>query len=439
MTVMANKIWLVIQREYLARVKKRSFLLATLITPLIFPTILGLFLWIGMSDTSNETRKVIEVVDNNRSFYLDSNELYSFSYGELGQENAKLLVQEGARFGFLYIPDLDIEHPEGITFYSEETPPLSMMANIESSLQRKIEVFRMEASGIDPSVLSAFKTNVAIQTIVLSEAGSERVSNSVINYAIGFLAGILIYTFIFVYGNQIMQGVIEEKSSRIIEILVSSLKPFQLMMGKIIGIGAVGLTQFLIWILLISAVSSLVMGYFGMQMPQQQMLEVSGQQGMFPTEGNPEFVQILQMVQGLDFLQIALTFLIYFIGGYLLYGAFFAAIGAAVDSPSDAQQFMFPVTIPLLVAYMGLFIFVLDDPNSNVSFWLSVIPFTSPVAMMGRVSFGVPWHHLALSIFLLVTGFLFTTWLAGKIYRIGILVHGSKVNYKVMWKWLKQN
>ena len=436
---MANKIWLVIQREYLARVKKRSFLLATLITPLIFPTILGFFLWIGMSDTSNETRKVIEVVDNNRSFYLDSNELYSFSYGELGQENAKLLVQEGARFGFLYIPDLDIEHPEGITFYSEETPPLSMMANIESSLQRKIEVFRMEASGIDPSVLSAFKTNVDIQTVVVSETGNERVSNSVINYAIGFLAGILIYTFIFVYGNQIMQGVIEEKSSRIIEILVSSLKPFQLMMGKIIGIGAVGLTQFLIWILLISAVSSLVIGYFGMQMPQQQMLEMSGQQGMSPTEGNPELVEILQMVQGLDFFQITLTFLIYFIGGYLLYGAFFAAIGAAVDSPSDAQQFMFPVTIPLLVAYMGLFIFVLDDPNSNVSFWLSVIPFTSPVAMMGRVSFGVPWHHLALSISLLVGGFLFTTWLAGKIYRIGILVHGTKVNYKVMWKWLKQN
>jgi ABC-2 type transport system permease protein len=145
------------------------------------------------------------------------------------------------------------------------------------------------------------------------------------------------------------------------------------------------------------------------------------------------------MIQGLDFVQITLTFLIYFIGGYLLYGAFFAAIGAAVDSPSDAQQFMFPVTIPLLVAYMGLFIFVLDDPNSNVSFWLSIIPFTSPVAMMGRVSFGVPWHHLALSISLLVAGFLSTAWLAGKIYRIGILVHGSKVNYKVLWKWLKQN
>lgn len=436
---MGNKIFLVIQREYLARVKKRSFLLATLITPLIFPTILGLFLWVGMSDTVGENRKVIEVVDENNAFFLESNELYSFSYGELGQEDAKLLVQEGARFGFLYIPKLDFENPEGIVFYSEETPPISMVTSLESSLQSKMESRRLQESGIDPLLLSAYKTNVNIQSIIVSEAGGERISNSVVNYAIGFIAGILIYTFIFVYGNQVMQGVIEEKSSRIIEILVSSLKPFQLMMGKIIGIGAVGLTQFLIWILLISLVSSLVMGYFGMKMPQQQVLEMSGQQGIFPAEGNTEIVEILQMVQGLDFVQITLTFLIYFVGGYLLYGAFFAAIGAAVDNPSDAQQFMFPVTIPLLVAYMGLFIFVLDDPNSNVSFWLSVIPFTSPVAMMGRVSFGVPWHHLALSISLLVAGFLSTAWLAGKIYRIGILVHGSKVNYKVLWKWLKQN
>ena len=332
-----------------------------------------------------------------------------------------------------------MNNQRGKTFYSEETAPISMITSLEAALKNKIEEFRLFASGIDPDVLSSLKTNIKIRAVIVGEPGGERVSNSVVNYAVGFLAGILIYTFIFVYGNQIMQGVIEEKSSRIIEILVSSLKPFQLMMGKIIGIGAVGLTQFLIWILLISAISSLVVGYFGMKMPQQELMEMSGQQDLFSGASQEGMVEILQMVQGIDFIQLTLTFLIYFIGGYLLYGAFFAAIGAAVDSPSDAQQFMFPVTIPLLIAYMGLFIFVLDDPNSKVSFWLSVIPFTSPVAMMGRVSFGVPWHHLALSIGLLVTGFLFTTWLAGKIYRIGILVHGTKVGYKVLWKWMKDN
>ncbi|WP_162340905.1 ABC transporter permease [Cyclobacterium salsum] len=436
---MSGKIFLVIKREYLARVKKRSFLLATLITPLIFPTILGLFLWIALSDTSTETRKLIEVVDENNAYFLESNEMYTFSYGELSPEEAKNLVQEGKRFGFLYVPELNLERPQGITFYSEETPALSMISSLEASLKQKIEEFRLFASGIDPAVLSSLKTNVNIQSVIVGEPGGERVSNSVVNYAVGFIAGILIYTFIFVYGNQIMQGVIEEKSSRIIEILVSSLKPFQLMMGKILGIGAVGLTQFLIWIVLISAISSLVMGYFGMTMPQQQMLEMSGQQELFPDTGQEGLMEMVQLVQGIDFFQLTLTFLIYFIGGYMLYGAFFAAIGAAVDSPSDAQQFMFPVTIPLLIAYMGLFIFVLDDPNSRVSYWLSIIPFTSPVAMMGRVSFGVPWHQLALSIGLLVAGFLSTTWMAGKIYRIGILVHGTKVGYKVLWKWLKDN
>ncbi|MEX2513574.1 MAG: ABC transporter permease [Cyclobacteriaceae bacterium] len=436
---MANKILLVVKREYLARVKKRSFLLATIITPLIFPTILGLFLWIAMSDLTGDAKNVIEVVDDNYAYFLESSNLYNFSYLGLSVEEAKDMVQSGERYGLLHIPVLDIDQPAGITFYSDEIPGMSVKSSLESSLKMKLEEIKLFSSGIDPEIISSLKTKVNIRTIILGQQGGERVSNSVVNYGIGFLAGILIYTFIFVYGNQIMQGVIEEKSSRIIEILVSSLKPFQLMMGKIIGIGAVGLTQFLIWIFLISAVSSLVMGYFGMQMPQQQILEMSGQENPFLGEESENFIQIFQMIQNIDFFELVITFLIYFVGGYLLYGAFFAAIGAAVDSPSDAQQFMFPVTIPLLIAYMGLFIFVLDDPNSRVSYWLSIIPLTSPVAMMGRVSFGVPWEQLALSVFLLISGFLFTTWMAGKIYRIGILVHGTKVSYKVLWKWLKEN
>jgi len=231
--------------------------------------------------------------------------------------------------------------------------------------------------------------------------------------------------------------VIEEKSSRIIEILISSLKPFQLMMGKIIGIGAVGLTQFLIWILLITAVSSLVMGFFGQQMPQQQALELANPEAGLLFENSGEMGQILEVVQDINFIQLILTFIFYFLGGYLLYGAFFAAIGAAVDTPSDAQQFMFPVTIPLIIAYLGLFVFVLDDPNSNISFWLSIVPFTSPIAMMGRISYGVPFFDLALSMVLLIAGFLSTTWLAGKIYRIGILVHGTKVGYRTLWRWFR--
>jgi ABC-2 type transport system permease protein len=436
---MANKIFLVIKREYLARVRRRSFIVATIITPLIFPTILGVFLWIALSDLPFEGAKIIEVVDDNRSFVLESNDMFVFSYRGMDREQAREQVLQGNRYGYLHIPDLDIDKPIGITFYSMEPPGLSLIGNLETAIQKKLEEIKLYASGIDPEILSQLKTPINIRSMRIGQGGGETVSNTVVNYGVGFLAGILIYTFIFVYGNQIMQGVIEEKSSRIIEILVSSLKPFQLMMGKIIGIGAVGLTQFLIWILLISLVSSLVMGYFGMKMPQQQMLEMSQPEIANWQGDNTQLLEIMELIQGIDFFTLIISFLIYFVGGYMLYGAFFAAIGAAVDNPSDAQQFMFPVTIPLLMAYMGLFIFVLDDPNSNASYWLSIIPFTSPVAMMGRISYGVPWMELALSIFLLTSGFLFTTWAAGKIYRIGILVHGSKVNYKTLWKWIKQN
>jgi len=433
-----HKILLVIKREYLARVKKKSFLLATLITPLIFPTIMGIFLWIAFTDSESEDRlRIIEVVDENNNFFMESEDNYAFSYSGIDVETAKELVKNGNRFGFLHIPKINLEKPAGITYFSDENPSMAFINNLESTLKRKIDELRLYNSGIDPKLISSLRTDVSIQAITLTSSGRETISNATVNYAIGFVTGILIYTFIFVYGNQIMQGVIEEKSSRIVEILISSLKPFQLMMGKILGIGAVGLTQFLIWILLISAVSSLVVGFFGQQLPQQQAMEMANPANAALMEESGDLGQILEVLSGVNYIQLVLTFIFYFIGGYLLYGAFFAAIGAAVDTPADAQQFMFPVTIPLLIAYMGLFIFVLDDPNSNISFWLSIVPFTSPIAMMGRISYGVPFWDLVLSMALLVGGFLFTTWIAGKIYRIGILVHGTKVGYRTLWRWFK--
>lgn len=432
-----NKIWLVMQREYLARVKKKSFLLATLLTPLIFPAIMAIFVWIAVEEKDNQSLRIIEVVDENKLFFLESSEQYAFSFSDRSDEEAKELVKNGDRYGFLHIPKFDLEEPKGITFFGEENPNMNLMSYLESSLKKKIEDQRLYESGIDPQLISDIRTKVDIKSITVNELGEEKVSNATVNYAIGFVAGILIYMFIFIYGNQIMQGVIEEKSSRIVEILVSSLKPFQLMMGKIVGIAGVGLTQLLIWIVLIGGLTTLVTGYLGMQMPQQQAMEMA-QVGMeqIPDSGVAE---ILQVINGIDFVTLILCFVFYFLGGYLLYGALFAGIGSAVDAPSDAQQFMLPVTIPLIVSYMGLFVFVLQDPNSSTSFWLSVVPLTSPIAMMGRVSFGVPFWELALSMILLILGFLGTTWLAGKIYRIGILMHGTKPSYKTLWKWIKTN
>lgn len=432
-----NKVFLVIQREYLARVKKKSFLLATILTPLIFPTIMGIFLWIAVGEEKGEALRIIEVVDENNLFFLESRDQYAFSFSNLSIEEGKKQVQSGDRYGFLYIPEVNLENPSGIIYYASSNPSMSFIASLESSLKRRVEELRMQAAGIDPKVLEAYRTPVSIQAVTMNNSGEEKMTDATINYGIGFFTGILIYLFIFAYGNQVMQGVIEEKSSRIIEILVSSIKPFELMLGKIIGIGAVGLTQFLIWIFLIAGVSTVVLGYFGMQMPQQTAMEMANPEMMDMVNIDSDFAHILAVILEINFLQIALTFIFYFIGGYLLYGAFFAAIGAAVDSPSDAQQFVLPVTIPLLIAYFGLFVFVLVDPTSNVSFWLSVIPFTSPIAMMGRASYGVPFFDLALSMSLLILGFLMTTWVAAKIYKIGILMHGSKVTYKTLWKWIK--
>jgi ABC-2 type transport system permease protein len=432
-----NKIFLVIQREYLSRVKKKSFLIATLLTPLIFPAIMGVFVWIAMNEKENQSLRIIEVIDETDLFFMESSEQYAFTSSIEDPEEAKRMVQEGERYGFLYIPKMDIDNPQGIQFYGVENPSLSLMEYLEGALKRKIEDQKLYQQGIDPQVLKEIRTEVSVQSITLGEQGEEKLNDATVNYALGFLSGILIYLFIFVYGNQIMQGVIEEKSSRIVEILVSSLKPFQLMMGKIVGIGAVGLTQFLIWVVLIGTLSSIVMGVLGMQMPQQQAMELANPEFAQATPDASELASILQVINGIDFVTLIVSFIFYFLGGYLLYGALFAAVGSAVDAPSDAQQFMFPITIPLIVAYMGLFVFVLQDPTGSTSFWLSIIPLTSPIAMMGRISYGVPFWELALSMALLVLGFLFTTWLAGKIYRIGILMHGTKPTYKVLWKWIK--
>lgn len=434
-----GKILLVIQREYLARVKKKSFLIATILTPLIFPAIMGVFIWIAMEEKGSQSLRIIEVIDDTGLFFMESSEQYAFTSSGQDLEAAKKLVQDGERYGFLHIPKLDLANPSGIQFYGVENPSPSLMSYLESALKRKIEDQKLYSQGIDPKVLKEIRTDVAIQSITLDEEGEEKINDANVNYAIGFLAGILIYIFIFVYGNQIMQGVIEEKSTRIVEILVSSLKPFQLMMGKIVGIGAVGLTQFLIWVVLIGTLSSVVMGVLGMQMPQQQAMELANPEFAQAAPDSSELATILQVVNGIDFVTLVISFIFYFLGGYLLYGALFAGIGSAVDAPSDAQQFMFPITIPLIVAYMGLFVFVLQDPNSTTSFWLSVIPLTSPIAMMGRISYGVPFWELGLSMGLLIGGFLFTTWLAGKIYRIGILMHGTKPSYKILWKWIKSS
>ncbi len=436
-----NKIWLIIQREVLNRVQKKSFLLTTVLVPLIFPAIIGVLIFIMVKEMESARPDTVLVVDESGKCNLDSTRRFRFVPLNLPLDEAKRVYQQSENFALLYIPAFNLDKPEGFAIYTRENPSIEKIESLRSILKDRIHDLKLEAYNIDKEVLKKLKDNISLSQYNLTETGEEKSSNSGILYAAGFILGILIYMFVLIYGIQIMQGVIDEKSSRIVEVIVSSVKPFQLMMGKIIGIASVGLLQFIIWIVLISVLSSAVFAYFGMNLPQQELMEqVTVQMGDEEVQQamqmqSPEMMKLLQQVNQLPFGKITLVFIFYFLGGYLLYGALFAAVGSAVDSIQESQQFQFPITLPLLIGYLGLFLFILRDPHGPVSFWLSIIPLTSPVAMVGRIAFGVPDWQLVLSMVLLVGGFILTTWIAGRIYRIGILMTGTKVNYKVLARW----
>lgn len=430
-----NKIWLVIQREFLNRVQKKSFLIATIVIPLIFPAIIGLLAYISAQSEKGAKKEIIHYVDESGSFVTDSSK-YDFRKFNGSLEDAKKAFNNSDDYGLLYVPSYDLYKPENITLYTKINPSLEDVGKLKRIFEDQINEVKMQRLHIGQKLLDSLKTSVSINTVNISKAGKEESSNAEILFGLGAMGGILMYMFIFIYGAQIMQGVIEEKTSKVVEVLVSSVKPFHLMMGKILGLASVGLLQFTIWIVLMTTLTFGVLGYLGIDPPQQQAMQqmaapIAEQQAAMSSEFKDTIAQFMDLPWAL----IGAVFVFYFLGGYLIYGSLFAAVGSAVDSPAEAQQFMFPITIPMLISYMSLFMFIIKDPHSPVSIWLSIIPFTSPIAMMGRIGFGVPVWQLALSMSLLIGGFIFTTWVAGRIYRVGILMHGTKVNYKVLAKW----
>lgn len=440
-----NKVWLIIQREFLIRVRKKSFLIATILVPLLVPSILGGLIYVAVKEAESAKPDTVMILDESGQFNLDSTKntkRFHFVPLQVPLEQAKKAYNETKDFALLYVPQFDINKPEGMVIYTQENPSIEKIGDLESILQDRVRDLKLQEYKIDKEVLKNLKTKINLKQINLSKSGEEKSSNSGILYGMGFVLGIMIYIFVLVYGIQIMQGVIDEKTSKVVEVIVSSVKPFQLMLGKIVGIAAVGVLQFLIWIVLITFLSSSVLGYFGLKMPQKQAMEEvtkkiqdeDVKQAM-QQQPNVQVNELLASIGEIPFAKIAFVFVFYFLGGYLLYGALFAAVGSAVESIQESQQFQFPITLPLLIGYFGLFMFVLRDPHGPVSFWLSVIPFTSPVAMVGRIAFDVPTWQLALSMLTLIAGFIFTTWIAGRIYRVGILMTGTKVNWKVLVKW----
>lgn len=428
-----NKIWLIVHREFLNRVQKKSFLVATILLPLIFPAIMAVLVYAAIEQKRNASKEVIHLVDESGLFAPDTSK-FIFKKTTAALDDALKVFEADESFGLLHIPNFELSNPLGFTLYTRVNPSPNDVGDIETMLENRIRDLKMEKFNVDKKLLDDLKTDVSISTRKRTEGGQEESSDSRVLFGVGMACGILMYMFIFIYGAQIMQGIIEEKTSKVVEVVVSSVKPFQLMMGKILGLASVGLLQFLIWIVLITTLSTVVLAYFGLNMPQEEMMSQMSQQygDAVQNQGTMKFLSIWNQI---PFGFMIFNFLFYFLGGYLLYGALFAAVGSSVDSPAEAQQFMFPITIPMLISYFGLFTFILDDPHGTISVWLSIIPFTSPIAMMGRAAFGVPIEQLILSMVLLIGGFVLTTWVAGRIYRVGILMHGTKVNYKVLAKW----
>ena len=426
-----NKIILIARQEFKNRVQKRSFLIATILIPLLFPALMGIMIYMALQQERNATKEVVHYLDES-GLFKPENDRYIFKSFTGSLEDAKRAISHDNSFGLLYIPRLDVYNPKGVVLYTKVNPGPNDIGALRSLLEDQLKETKMRQLRLDQGLLDSLSTHVNISTVTLTETGQEQASDSNVRFAIGMLFGLLMYLFIFIYGAQIMQGIIEEKTNKVVEVIVSAVRPFQLMMGKILGLASVGLLQFLIWIILISTLSGLVFILFGIEMPQQQMArEMTVQSGAV----NPELAKIIEVWNQIPLGYMIANFVFYFLGGYLIYGALFAAVGSAVDSPSEAQQFMFPITIPMLISYFSLFIFILQDPHGPISVWLSVIPFTSPIAMMGRVAFGVPGWQLALSMVLLIGGFVLTTWVAARIYRVGILMHGAKVSYKVLARW----
>jgi ABC-2 type transport system permease protein len=441
---MQQKIALIIAREYLTRVRKKSFIVMSILGPILIATIYIVPIWLTQAGSED---KIVAVKDESGLFqskFEDTESIFFIDIAERNCDDAKInFLINDTLSALLCIPAIEIDNPAGIRLYSRQGEGVSavMKSIITSTIQQEIERLRLQKMGIDQQVINQVNANISIDLLNISDEGEKDMS-ALASTVIGMLGGLLVYFFTFLYGAQVMRGVIEEKTTRIVEVIISSVKPFQLMMGKIIGIAAVGFTQLMIWLLLalvVISVATLLLGVEydsvgtgvagGNSLMQQNSAAASEQLDKLPQN------EIMKAISTINFPLIIGAFVFYFLFGYLMYAALFGAIGAAVDSETDTQQFMLPVTVPLIVsiAVSGI---VVSDPNGSIAMWLSFIPLTSPVIMMIRLPFiGAGWQ-LLLSMVLLVLGFIIATWVASKIYRVGILMYGKKVTFKELAKWV---
>ena len=434
-----NKIGLIIKREYFPRVKKRSFIIMTFLGPLLIAAVYIIPILLALhADNENRT---IAVVDQSHWFerqFVSTEHQTFIRLDDISIDSTKKLVQQGFFDIALFIPETQLNIPSSAVVYSMKQVPMSVESHIKEVMKNEIQVQKLLAAGVDPDILESIKTNINLSVIRMDKEGGEKETFTEVQFALGMILAILIYIFIMLFGGQVMQGVMEEKSNRIVEVIVSSVKPFQLMMGKIIGVSLVAMTQFVMWIVLTGIIYVGFSAAMGISNPEAisqgtvMTQEISSSNIM----DNEAVQDVLNIVHSIHFTTVIVSFIVFFLLGYLLYATMFAAIGSLVENNTDSQQFTLPVTVPLIIAFLSA-IYIVNNPDGSLAVWLSMIPFTSPIVMMVRIPFGIPIWQVVVSALLLAGTFVGMTWVAAKIYRTGILMYGKKPTYKEIFKWLK--
>ncbi|MAY83956.1 MAG: ABC transporter permease [Flavobacteriales bacterium] len=440
-----NKISLIIQREYTSRVKKKSFIVMSILGPLLIASILVVPIWLS---TQDEDSQLVEVVDESGLFInqFENTDEVEFQYEFRSLAEAQKGLNDGGPYtAVLHIPKVVVSLPKTVQLFYKDKPKGSSINFMEDQIAKVIESKKLEdLHGLTLDQISGLRPDVQIVSNKMTSDGESEETAGGLALGVGFVLAFFIYFFIFLFGVQVMRGVIEEKTSRIVEVIISSVKPFQLMMGKIIGIALVAVTQFLIWVVLSTVLITGAQSFFAEDLKKAQTEQVKQMEQFSPEikeamEEESAEVGLAQRLNDrlgrINFPLILSCFLFYFLGGYLLYGSLFAAIGSAVDNETDTQQFMLPVTIPLIISIVIAQV-VIENPDGQLAFWSSIIPLTSPIIMMIRIPVGVDTWELLLSMGLLIATFIGTTWLAARIYRTGILMYGKKVNFKEIGKWI---
>ena len=442
-----NKTLLILKQEYLKRVKKKSFIILTLLVPLLFIAMFALIIFLSINNDQEE--RTIAVYDASALFLGELEQKGYTTYKFIPKEKydeMKMNLKESEYYALLYIPE-NIYETNTARLISEKQVPIELSEKIENRLSRFIEQDKREKVISDIGIpdledrLAATRTSVNLNTLKISDTGEARKSSSAVAFIASYAMGFIIYFFVFMYGSMVMRSVMEEKKNRIVEVIISSVKPIQLMAGKIIGTVLVGLTQVAIWVVVGFVALLVVQSFFTPESAQQmsQTLIESNQAaggGIEQAASQNQVAEALEMIGNLNIGLILFTFVFYFLGGYLMYSSLLGAIGAAVDSDEDSQQMVFPITFPLIISIMLLFP-IARNPEGPVAFWGSIIPFTSPVAMLARIPYGIPTWELLLSMGLLVLATVGAIWVAAKIYKTGLLMYGKKITFKELFKWLR--